>query len=331
MKTLQSFVPWPSLVRKNILITGGSGFVGSWMLQTFLEAERRHHTFARIFVLTRDANAFRAYRPELVAASNITLIEGDIRTFTPPPVELHYLVHAAVEDESPVQNGAFALAANLAGTRRIVEIARSHKSPKILFTSSGAVYGEQPADLAKLPEDFVGTIQTGNAYAQAKRESEELFLQSDLNAVIARLFAFVGPYLPVEKNFAVGNFIRDAARGGPIRIEGDGTPVRSNLYAEDLGFWLWKLLLNGEPARPYNVGSDQAVSILELAQQVERLCGVTKGITIAQTPVAEEKPKRYVPSIDRARAELNLEPLVLLEDGIHRMFHWYKNHYTSTK
>jgi nucleoside-diphosphate-sugar epimerase len=328
---LHSLVPWRDLTRKNILITGGSGFVGSWLLDTFLSAERQYDTFACIFVLTRNANVFRANRPDLAFAHDIRLIEGDLRTFTPPALKFDYLIHAAVEYESPTQDRMATFAANLEGTRRILEIAKSNTAMKILFLSSGAVYGQQPADLPKVPEDFVGTIEPSNGYAQAKRESEALFLQSGLNIVVARLFAFVGPYLPTGKNFAVGNFIRDAASGGPVRIEGDGTPMRSYLYAEDLGFWLWTILINGELGRTYNVGSDQAVSILELAQRVEKVCGVANGITVAQTPVLSEKPKRYVPCIDRVCFELHLRPLISLDEGIMRMFNWYKRHYTSTK
>jgi dTDP-glucose 4,6-dehydratase len=316
---------WPSLAGSNVLITGATGFVGKWLLESFLWANEQLGLNARPFVLTRNPHAFSVNR------SNLEVLTGDLKTFHFPSQQFHYVIHAAMEHETPCQDGATTLAANLDGTRRILELAQTHGTQRVLFTSSGAVYGEQPPDLANIPEDFVGTLQPRNLYEQSKRESEILFVQSTPRAVIARLFAFIGPYLPVDKNFAVGNFVRDALLGGPIRIDGDGTPLRSYLYAADLAIWLWTILLSGESARPYNVGSDQPVSILDLAKTVEQVCGVTKGISIAKTPTPGEKPKRYVPSIDRARSELDLQPLISLDEGIRRMFQWHQSRYTSTK
>jgi len=305
---------WPRLAGSNILLTGSTGFVGSWLLQTFLRANRDLRLGARVFALTRHPQALSSADPSL------EILVGDIKAFRFPSVPLHYVIHAAVE------HGV----TNLPGTQHVLEIARSHGAQKLLFTSSGAVYGEQPPDISNIPEDFVGTPQADNIYAQGKRESEQLLLDSGLNVVVARLFAFVGPKLPLDKNFAVGNFVRDALLSERIRVEGDGTPLRSYLYASDLVIWLWTLLLNFTLARVYNVGSDQPISILELAKTVERVCGAMGGISVAKAPVKGEPPKRYVPSIERARSELNLQPLVSLEDGIGRMFAWYRP-YTSTK
>jgi dTDP-glucose 4,6-dehydratase len=309
---------WQRLAGSNIFITGGTGFVGSWLIESLLSANREFALKTRLFALTRDPHAFRLNRPHLAQNADVELLCGDLKTFPFPSQQMHYILHAAIEHDN-------AVAANLQATRRVLEMARVHGTRRLLFTSSGAIYGKQPAEIDNIPESFAGLLDPHNAYAQSKCESEALCAQGSglgLDVVIARLFAFVGPYLPLDRNFAVGNFIRDAAMGGPIRIAGDGTPLRSYLYAADLAIWLWTLLVNGKPARPYNVGSDRAISILELARMVEKVCDVRRGISIAKTPAPGEKPRRYVPSIDRARTELKLEPLIPLDEGIRRTFTW---------
>jgi dTDP-glucose 4,6-dehydratase len=142
--------------------------------------------------------------------------------------------------------------------------------------------------------------------------------------MIARLFAFAGPHLPLDLNFAIGNFVRDALKGGPIQIAGDGTPKRSYLYAADLAVWLWTILLRGQPARPYNVGSDEEVNIAELAELVLRNAAPGTSIEIAQSPKPGVPPARYVPCVNRAREELGLRVRIPLDEAIRRMFDWYR-------
>src|SRR5262249_7649957 len=148
-----------------------------------------------------------------------------------------------------------------------------------------------------------------SAYAEGKRAAEHLAAQyhcrHGLRAVVARAFAFVGPHLPLDAHFAVGNFLRDGLVGGPIRVSGDGTPARSYLYAADLAAWRWTLRVRGRPGRAYNVGSDAAVSIAELAGRVARLLGTD--VQVARPPVPGTPAERYVPATDRARAELGLD------------------------
>ena len=144
------------------------------------------------------------------------------------------------------------------------------------------------------------------------------------DVTVARLFAFAGPLLPLDANFAIGNFIRDVVAGGPLRIAGDGTPCRSYLYAADLAVWLWTILLQGKPAHPYNVGSARSVTIEELARTVIDTTRSDAAIEIAQRAVPGAMPSRYVPNVDRAASELGLSEHVRLEDGISRMYDWYR-------
>ena len=301
---------WDALAGANVFITGGTGFVGSWLLESFVWADTHLNLHARIFVLTRNPAKFRADRPHLAREACMHILHGDLETFPFPAEEFHYVIHAAAESGS---------------TQRILEMAKTSGTRRLLYTSSGAVFGDQPADVEKVDEEFVSPVECCTPYGRAKRETETLCVRAadaGLGVVIGRLFAFVGPYLPLDKNFAVGNFVRDARMGGPIEVKGDGTPLRSYLYAADLAIWLWTLLIEGVPGRTYNVGSDQAISILDLARTVESVCGVERGIRVASKPTMGVKPKRYVPSIARARAELRLEPWIGLEEGIRRMFNF---------
>jgi dTDP-glucose 4,6-dehydratase len=169
-------------------------------------------------------------------------------------------------------------------------------------------------------------MDPGSAYGEAKRVSEFACAASAKGGpgtVIARCFAFVGPHLPLDSNYAIGNFLRDALSGVPIVVAGDGTAVRSYLYAADLAVWLWRLLLEGTPGRAYNVGSDAAVTIEELARMVARIVAPAAEVQVLGKADGRP-PQRYVPSIDRARAELGLGPVVLLPDAIERTARWHR-------
>ncbi len=143
-------------------------------------------------------------------------------------------------------------------------------------------------------------------------------------ATIARLFAFVGPLLPLDANFAVGNFIRDVPRSGLVRIAGDETPYRPYLYAADFAIWLWMILLQGKAAYPYNVGSPQEFNIADLARTVIDALASATEIEIATCPLPGTPPLRYVPSTTRAADELGLRPVIATAEGIRRTAQWHR-------
>ena len=306
-----------SLAGARIFITGGTGFVGTWLIESLLRAD----IGTSMVVLTRDADRYYKTNPTVARHPSIQVLEGDVLTFEFPEGEFPYVIHAATPDPS--------LEADAEGMRHILDFAASHGTRRFLFTSSGAVYGKQPPELTHIPEDYaVEPPVTGEItpYGRAKRASETLCStyarQYGFEALIARLFAFSGPGLPLDRNFAIGNFVGDVLAGRPIRIKGDGTPYRSYLYAADLATWLWVVLAYGKSCRPYNIGSGDAITIAGLAGIVGGIYGIP--VEIAQVPVAGEPAERYVPSVERARQELGLQPQVALEEGIRRMLAWSK-------
>jgi dTDP-glucose 4,6-dehydratase len=261
------------------------------------------------------------------------LLEGEMTTFDPPPGRFQYVIHAATESycEPDATRPLGTFDTEIAGTRRVLEFARTHGVRRFLLTSSGAVYGIQPPTLTHVGEDYAGAPSTTNpvsAYGHAKRVSEYMCTMyghvHGFDALIARLFAFVGPLLPLHANFAVGNFIRDALSGGPIRIGGDGTPYRSYLYAADLAIWLWTIVFRATPGRPYNVGSPQEISIADLARLVVEATAVSASVETARQPERGALASRYVPDVDRAQAELGLAPLVSLDSAIRKTYTWHR-------
>jgi dTDP-glucose 4,6-dehydratase len=126
----------------------------------------------------------------------------------------------------------------------------------------------------------------------------------------------------LDEHFAIGNFIRDARASKAIHIAGDGTPLRSYLYAADLAIWLWKVLLNGKAGRAYNVGSEKALSIREIAEHVANCVSPKPEITIAQKVQSGQLATRYIPSTQRAQNELKLTQQIGLTEAISRTLGW---------
>jgi dTDP-glucose 4,6-dehydratase len=170
-------------------------------------------------------------------------------------------------------------------------------------------------------------MDPNSAYGEGKRVGELLCAMAHkehgLETTIARCFAFVGPHLPLDAHFAIGNFIRDAMRGDPIRVK-DGTPYRSYLYAADLAIWLWTILFKGASCHPYNVGSEHDATISQLAETVASTLGGAIQSPSTSTPHLNSLPSRYVPSIDRAKTGLGLKVCIPLEESIFKTASWIR-------
>ena len=292
--------------------------MGTWLVESFLWANERLQLESGVTVLSRDPAASLRRAPHWAGHPALSFCVGDVRNFAFPAGPFSHVIHAATEAsprvmaEDPLQ--VFDI--NVAGTRRVLEFAASCGARKFLLTSTGAVYGRQPPELALLPESFGGAADPTDlsspyaAAGEAKRAAETLcalyWKQHGVETRMARCFTFAGPRLPLDGKFAIGNFIRDALRGGPIIVRGDGTPGRSYLYAADLAIWLWTILFRGQPCRPYNVGSESEVTIARLAQTVSAVFRRPRGVQLGPPADRRKPPDRYVPATERARTELGV-------------------------
>jgi dTDP-glucose 4,6-dehydratase len=319
-----------------ILVTGGTGFFGTWLAESFALANVRLRLDSQLNVLTRDVAAFTRKAPHLASDPSIRLHTGDVRTFDAPIGSLTHVIHGATPTTGTLhaEHPQEMLDTILQGTRRTLDVARGAGARRVLLLGSGAVYGRQPSTLTHVPESYTGApdpLDAGQVYAEGKRVAELLGAiharDHGLQVVAARCFAFVGPHLPLDAHFAIGNFMRDALRGDQIVIGGDGTPYRSYLHAADLAAWLWTLLTQGESGRAYNVGSEQSVTIRGLADLVAQIAGAAlqHPVTVVQqrAPDHTRAAERYVPSTRRAREELGLHAWIPLEDAIARTLAWH--------
>jgi len=321
------------LCDKEVFVSGGTGFVGKWLLESFLWANERLGLNAKAHVLSRDPDSFRSRHPRLADAHQITFYKGDVRNFDFPQQSIDFIIHAATDASARLNqsNSLLMLDTIVDGTRRMLDFARHCKAKRFLLTSSGAVYGKQPPTLSHVPEDYTGAPDPSepmSAYGEGKRLSEFLcaiyHCEYGLETTTARCFAFVGPYLNLDIHYAVGNFIRDGLAGGPIRVSGDGTLYRSYLYAADLVIWLWTLLFRGKPGEAYNVGSEEAISIKELAYRVCNAFSPSHKVIIAQTPNPGVPPQQYVPCTEKAKVELALDVWIDLDTAIKKTILWYQ-------
>jgi nucleoside-diphosphate-sugar epimerase len=323
---------WEELRGQRIFITGGTGFFGCWLLESFAWANDKLNLNASALVLTRNVESFRNKAPHLASHPAIQFHPGDVRSFEFPEGQFSHVIHAATEASAKLieENPLLMFDTIVEGTRRTLEFARHSGVKKILLASSGAVYGRQPSEIRHLPEDYTGgpdVAEARSAYGEGKRAAEMLCTlyakQHGLEPKIARCFAFVGPYLPLDIHFAIGNFIRDGLKGGPIQVNGDGTPFRSYLYAADLAIWLWTILFKGQSGRPYNVGSEDDRPIAAMANAVAKIA-LGLQVTIRQRPQPSSGVSRYVPQTRRAADELGLQTWISLEDGLTRTWNYHR-------
>jgi dTDP-glucose 4,6-dehydratase len=288
---------------KTLLIIGGSGFFAKSIIDNIY-----YYSFfkkiKKIILLSRSVNKIKIDR-KVNNKFKIKTIRGDISKLKKIPFA-DYIIYCAInynydEDYKAVKNYL-----NLAK--------KNHLKSKILYISSGAVYGKQPETNKGFKENY---LQFNNKisfkksykkeYSKIKLKNEKLFQQfgkTGAKVSIARCFSFVGPNLPLNATYVIGNIINNILRNENIIIKANYKIIRSYMYSDDLVRWLLKILDHSNNLCPiFNVGSDNKVSIHKIADVLAE----KYNLEILSPKISSKKIDNYIPNINKARKELNLK------------------------
>ena len=292
-----------------LFIIGGTGFFGKSILDSFLRGKLKSYDIDDVVVLARNIDRFLNIYPEFNFQRKIHYIKGDIKTIGKLPYA-DIVIHAATSTNQThykLNSSIERLNIELGASNYIKIAKKIHNNSKIVYCSSGAVYGKQPDHILKIKEDYplqdldeISLLKKD--YALGKRNAEKLVLKSGeagLNFSIARCFAFYGKYLPKDGHFAYSSFLESAKNGKDIIVNANHEVIRSYMHADNLVESLIKIALNSNPSCPiYNVGSDQAISIFDLAEEIAEKHDVK---VIKKEQIDYDNVDRYVPNTDKLK------------------------------
>jgi UDP-glucuronate decarboxylase len=340
-----------TMAGRRVLITGGAGFLGYYMVQGLLHWNDRAHRDDRIHVTVFDnyARGVPAWLEALRGRDDLSLVRHDVRHALPDPMpEFHYLIHAA-GIASPIYYRLHPLEtmdANIDGLRRLLEYARARMDAKrpfggFIFYSSSEIYGDPAPEFIPTPEDYRGNVScTGPraCYDESKRYGETLCVvfarHYGVPVKMVRPFNNYGPGLKISDRRVIPDFARDVMNGRDIVMLSDGKPKRTFCYVADAVVGYYKALVRGGAGEAYNVGVDRPeISMRELAERVvataRDLFGYT-GRVVLQAPKESDylvdNPNRRCPDLTKSRTQLGYQPSVLVDEGLRRSLVWYHYH-----
>jgi dTDP-glucose 4,6-dehydratase/UDP-glucuronate decarboxylase len=337
-----------------LLITGGGGFLGYYLVQGVLHWNDRGTERRRISLSVFD-NYARGVPPWLEALAgreDLTLVRHDVRGPLPDAMpEFQYIVHAA-GIASPTYYRAHPLEtmdANIDGLRRLLEYARERVERSLdfrgfLFFSSSEIYGDPAPSHIPTPEDYRGNVScTGPraCYDESKRYGETLCVvfanHYGVPVRMARPFNNYGPGLKISDRRVIPDFARDVMNDRDIVLLSDGTPTRTFCYAADAVAGYYRALVRGRDGEPYNIGIDRPeLSMAELAERLaetaRQLLGYTGSVvtgTSAESVYLVDNPGRRCPDLSKSKSELGFNPSILIDEGLRRAVTWYHYHRES--
>jgi len=307
----------------NILVTGGGGFIGSYLCDTLVKAG------AIVTCLDNFSTGLVQNVDHLFEMRNFRMVKEDVSNFEDNEnydFVLHFASRASPEEYqlNPVKT----LLTNSYGSHRMLELARKHDS-RILFASSSEVYGD--AKVIPTSESYWGNVNpvgVRSCYDEGKRFGEALFMayhrEYKLDARIARVHNTYGPRLRADEAYAraLSRFVSQALRGEDLTVYGDGTQTRSFCYITDTVAGI--LLMLSSPrcmGEVVNIGNADEIRILDLANKIREIVGGRSKITFR--PLPKDDPRRRRPDISKAKELLGWQPETSLEKGLKRTIEWF--------
>lgn len=324
---------WRALHRETLFITGGTGPLGRWLLESFCHANRALRLHARAVVLTRRPEHFAACAPHLANDPALHILRGDVRHFDAADLgnlagSISLVLHAA-EPRSSRLSPLRVLDVMYAGTRRVLEWAVTQRISRVVLLGSGRAHSRGAPRILPLREPVEWPGQDDlpvNPLAEGKHLMEVLAAifreEYRLDCKVARCFGVAGPGMPLGEADPLAVLLQDAI--GPLALtwRGDSDALRSYLYLADFAAWIWTLLLRESPSPVYNIGSDEAVSVSAIAEHAAA-CGAHGSLIPAQTIVAPSGPASGIPDLQRTRRELGVEVWTDFATTVRKTFDYY--------
>lgn len=316
------------LKSSHILITGGTGFVGTWLTEMIIYLNENFNFNLTVYLLSRNATQ----RSNYIKFKYINYIKSDVKNVKELPISIEYILHAAGTPDSRehVSNPIKTIETFYKGTQNILDLAsRLPNLIKVIHFSSNKIYGTNYSTL--LIDESNTTIVENNiqdVYSESKRISETIckayMSELYLPIIIVRPFAFIGPFQSLDKPWAVNNFIRDAILGGPIRILGNELTTKSYMYGSDLAYFILNILVLGKVGETYNLGNSNPTNLFELATKIKNLINSEIEIKIKSSKDRYSRTSFDVPHTSKIENDLNIKSFFEIDEALKRTILWNK-------